>query len=194
MDKICLVTRNTHKAEEISAMLGEHELSVLDLNDIGYHDDIEEPFHTLYENAHIKAATIHKSYQIATLADDSGLFVEALNGQPGVRSARYAGDQATDEDNWQLLLRNMEGHVNRKAFFCTVVCFIHEGVAQFFEGKVHGTISKSSIGFEGFGYDPIFIPEASTKSFAQMTPQEKNSQSHRRKAIQLWLDYLKAQV
>lgn len=191
MEKRILVfaTNNRHKLEEVQQILG-NDFHVKGLKDIGCNEDIEEYGKTLKENAAIKARWIYEHYGFDCFADDTGLEVDSLNGAPGVYSARYAGEDASFEDNNQKLLQELKNVTNRKARFRTVICLIQKGVEHFFEGEVQGRIAASYCGHDGFGYDPIFIPENSNLSFAQMSSEEKNAISHRGRATQKFVDFI----
>lgn len=182
LPEIVFATNNPHKLEEARAILS-GSLKVLSLADIGCHDDIPETAETLEGNALIKARWVKEKYGYDCFADDTGLMVEALQGAPGVYSARYAGPQCSPDDNIRLLLKNMEGESNRKAKFATVVALIYQGKEYIFEGEVKGEISQTEGGTAGFGYDPIFVPENSSLSFAEMSSEDKNKISHRGRAM-----------
>lgn len=188
--KLVFATNNKHKLEEVRSILGDR-VEVLSLNDINCHDDIPETAETLQGNALIKARYIYNKYGIDCFADDTGLEVDALNGEPGVYSARYAGEQHCSEDNMNKLLQNLTGKTNRNAQFRTVIALIINGEETLFDGIVKGTISKEKTGDSGFGYDPIFVPEGHTESFAQMNSNQKNKISHRYRAVVKLCDYLK---
>lgn len=188
--KLVFATNNKHKLEEVRSILGDR-VEVLSLNDINCHDDIPETAETLQGNALIKARYIYNKYGIDCFADDTGLEVDALNGEPGVYSARYAGEQHCSEDNMNKLLQNLTGKTNRNAQFRTVIALIINGEEILFDGIVKGTISKEKTGDSGFGYDPIFVPEGHTESFAQMDSKQKNKISHRYRAVVKLCDYLK---
>ncbi|MBQ3188840.1 MAG: non-canonical purine NTP diphosphatase [Bacteroidaceae bacterium] len=188
--KLVFATNNKHKLEEVRSILGDR-VEVLSLNDINCHDDIPETAETLQGNALIKARYIYNKYGIDCFADDTGLEVDALNGEPGVYSARYAGEQHCSEDNMNKLLQNLTGKTNRNAQFRTVIALIINGEETLFDGIVKGTISKEKTGDSGFGYDPIFVPEGHTESFAQMDSKQKNKISHRYRAVVKLCDYLK---
>lgn len=188
--KLVFATNNKHKLEEVRSILGDR-VEVLSLNDINCHDDIPETAETLQGNALIKARYIYNKYGIDCFADDTGLEVDALNGEPGVYSARYAGEQHCSEDNMNKLLQNLTGKTNRNAQFRTVIALIINGEETLFDGIVKGTISKEKNGDSGFGYDPIFVPEGHTESFAQMDSKQKNKISHRYRAVVKLCDYLK---
>lgn len=186
---ICFATHNENKLREVRSLL--HEFEIVGLNDIGQSAEIPEDGLILDENALIKASYVSKKYNINCFADDTGLEVASLGGAPGVFSARYAGEAKDNQANISLLLKNLEGKSNRKAQFRTVVCLIMEGETKMFEGVVKGEITKSPSGKEGFGYDPIFIPEGYTSTFSQMSMEEKNAISHRGIAIKKLVEYLR---
>ena len=207
MYKIVFATNNQHKLEEIRSILGE-DFEVLSLSDIGCHEDIPETSDTLEGNAMQKAQYVFDKYGYACFADDTGLEVEALGGEPGIYSARYAaldGDDSISHDseaNMAKLLRKLEGIENRKARFRTVIALINNnplpigdgmGVRlQLCEGIVNGSIIKERRGGEGFGYDPIFQPEGYDKTFAELGNEVKNQISHRARAVQKLANYLKS--
>lgn len=176
--KIVFATNNAHKLEEVTAILG-NRIELLSLKDIHCHVDIPETADTLEGNALLKAQYIFENYQMDCFADDTGLEVEALNGEPGVYSARYAGDGHNAEANMLKLLHNMEGIENRKAQFRTVFALIIDGKEHLFEGFIKGEIIKTRRGNSGFGYDPIFVPEGYSQTFAEMGNELKNKISHR---------------
>ncbi|MBD5240339.1 MAG: RdgB/HAM1 family non-canonical purine NTP pyrophosphatase [Bacteroidales bacterium] len=182
---LVFATNNDHKLREVRQMLPA-EIEVKSLNDIGLHDDIPETALTLEGNAELKARYVSERFGgCDVFADDTGLEVEALNGAPGVFSARYAGPGHDSAANMARLLREMEGKDNRRARFRTVIALIRNGQLQTVEGIVNGTIALAPQGTDGFGYDPVFIPdETPGRSFAQMTPDEKNAISHRGRAMQ----------
>ena len=190
--KLVFATNNRHKLEEVRAILGK-KIEILSLNDIDCHDDIPETADTLEGNALIKARYIHEKFGVDCFADDTGLEVEALNGEPGVYSARYAGEDCNPEANMYKLLQNLTGENNRNAQFRTVIALIINGEEKLFNGIVKGTISREKMGNAGFGYDPIFIPEGFSESFAQMTSEMKNSISHRYRATDELSNYFKKQ-
>ena len=188
--KLVFATNNKHKLQEVRDIVG-NRVEVLSLNDINCHDDIPETADTLQGNALIKARHIYDKYGLNCFADDTGLEVEALDGAPGVYSARYAGEECDSEANMLKLLQNLTGKNNRNAQFRTVIALIINGEEKLFNGIVKGTISDEKRGDSGFGYDPIFIPEGYTESFAQMSGDMKNSISHRFRATKQLSDYLK---
>lgn len=180
--KIVFATNNAHKLSEVSAVLGDgYEL--VTLREVGITEDIPETGETLDENASQKARYVWERTGLDCFADDTGLEVEALGGAPGVRSARYATDGHDFAANNRKLLAELEGVVNRRARFRTVISLIQGGVERQVEGIVSGTIGESESGGEGFGYDPLFIPDGHTRTFADMTADEKNAISHRSRAV-----------
>ncbi|GEM51514.1 non-canonical purine NTP pyrophosphatase [Empedobacter brevis NBRC 14943 = ATCC 43319] len=186
--ELIFATHNNNKVKEVTKMLPSY-LSMKSLTDIHFFDEIEETGETFEENAQLKAKIIFEKTGKNIFADDSGLVIEALNGAPGVYSHRYAGT-GRDEDNIAKVLKELEGKTNRKAYFISVFCLILNEKEYFFEGRVNGTIATETLGDNGFGYDPIFIPDGHTKSFAQMTAEEKNTISHRGKAVEKLNDFL----
>ena len=190
--KILLATNNAHKAEEIRAILsGFPELEICTLSEVGLEiPEPEEDGRTLEENAYIKAREIHDSAGLAVIADDTGLEVASLNGAPGVISARYAGENATYEDNCTALLAALAnaGSSSRSARFRTVICYVDDLRTLFSEGVVDGVITAEPRGGKGFGYDPIFQPDGFDTTFAQMTSGEKNAISHRGHALRNFND------
>lgn len=190
MIKLVFATNNQHKLEEVQKILGPH-FELLSLADIGCNEDIPETAPTLEGNASQKSRYVFEKYGFDCFADDTGLEVEALNGQPGVYSARYAGPQRSSADNMKLLLLKMDKIKQRNARFRTVVSLIISGKEILFEGIVNGQILSTPRGDEGFGYDPVFQPDGYNVSFAQMAMDEKNSISHRGRAIEKLTAYLK---
>ncbi|MBW8332130.1 MAG: non-canonical purine NTP diphosphatase [Prolixibacteraceae bacterium] len=187
--KLVFATNNQHKLQEITQLLnGSFEL--LSLNDIGCEDDIPENQATLEGNAAEKSFFIYNKYGLNCFADDTGLEIEALNGEPGVYSARYAGEERSAENNMDLVLDKLDKIKNRKARFRTVVSLVIDGNETQFEGIVDGQILEEKRGKTGFGYDPIFKPDESGVSFAEMTMDEKNKISHRGRAVQKLVEYL----
>lgn len=190
MRKLVFATNNAHKLEEVRAILGEN-IEVLSLDDIGCHADIPETAETLEGNAALKAEYIYEHYGLDCFADDTGLEVEALDGAPGVYSARYAGGEGHDsEANMKKLLKELEGKDNRRAQFRTAICLIESGKEYLFEGIVKGGIVEEKRGASGFGYDPVFVPEGYGETFAEMGGEEKNKISHRARAVQQLCAYL----
>lgn len=188
--KIVFATNNAHKLSEVSAVLGEG-CELVTLKEVGITEEIPETGATLDENASQKAHYVYERTGLDCFADDTGLEVEALNGAPGVRSARYATDGHDFAANNLKLLKELEGKTNRKARFRTVISLIRGGVEQQVEGIVSGTIATKESGCEGFGYDPLFIPEGHNTTFAEMTADEKNAISHRGRAVQALVNILR---
>ncbi|EOA60403.1 MULTISPECIES: non-canonical purine NTP diphosphatase [Bacteroides] len=180
--KLVFATNNLHKLNEVSTIL-ENKIELLSLNDINCHIDIPETSNTLEGNALLKAQYIYSNYKLNCFADDTGLEVEALNGEPGVYSARYAGDIHNSEANMLKLLHNMENKENRQAQFRTVISLILDETEYQFEGIIKGKIITEKRGSSGFGYDPIFIPEGYDKTFAELGDEIKNKISHRAQAV-----------
>lgn len=181
--KIVFATSNNHKASEIRKMIPQN-WELLTLVDLGITEDIPETGATLQENAEIKANYVFQKCHIPVFADDTGLIVDALDGRPGVFSARYAGEYATYLENCQLLLQEMQGIANRAARFETSICYIDaQGYKRFFLGEVKGNILNEITGTNGFGYDPLFQPEGFLATFAEMPAEQKNAISHRAKAF-----------
>jgi len=189
MREIVIATNNKHKVEEIRSVLGER-IKIITLSELGCREDIPETGETLEENARQKARYIWEKYGKDCFADDTGLMVEALDGKPGVYSARFAGEKCSFDDNIDLMLEMMEGKTNRKAYFSTVICLIEGGEERIFEGRCEGSILTERYGKGGFGYDPIFIPDGYGESFAEMSLEEKNKISHRGKATDKLIEYL----
>lgn len=187
--KILFATSNQNKAAEVSSMLPEH-FEILTLKDIDHTEDIPETSPTIKGNAMQKANFILENFKIDCFADDTGLEITALDGEPGVISARYAGEQRSDEDNMALVLKKLEDQSDRSAQFRTVIALNIRGIQFVFEGIVKGQILKVGRGENGFGYDPIFEPENCGKSFAEMNMLEKNSFSHRARAFAKMIEYL----
>jgi XTP/dITP diphosphohydrolase len=189
MKKLCFATNNTHKLEEVQVMLGDNfELSTL--GQIGCSDELPETGNTLEANSLQKAKYLFDNYQVDCFADDTGLEVKALDGEPGVYSARYAGEQRSHSDNINLLLKNLSGKIDRSAQFRTFITLIINGKVEQFEGIVKGTIIETLRGNEGFGYDPIFIPEGFDRTFAEMSIEEKGKISHRGRAFEKLIQFL----
>ncbi|MDO3625592.1 non-canonical purine NTP diphosphatase [Mucilaginibacter sp. BT774] len=188
--KLVFATNNRHKLEEVSHKIGDH-FELLTLNDIGCMEDIEEPGSTFEENAAIKSKYIYDKYHLNCFGDDSGLVVDALNGEPGVYSARYAGEHGNHAANIKKVLTRLEGVENRKARFVTVISLMWEGKEHVFKGVVEGTIRHKISGIGGFGYDPIFQPDGYDITFAEMSMDEKNKISHRARALEKLISFLK---
>lgn len=190
MHTLTFASNNQHKADEIRAALG-NKFSIITLKEAGIDIDIPEPHFTLEENASEKSATIYKLTQKDCFSEDTGLEVAALNNEPGVKSARYAGDTPNFEANITKLLQNLGDNSNRAAQFRTVISLLIGGKEYFFEGICKGKISREKTGESGFGYDPVFIPDGDERSFAQMSMEEKNKFSHRKKALDKMIGFLK---
>lgn len=190
--KIVFATNNANKLKEIKDIVGDR-FEILSLNDINCHEEIEETGATFQENALIKAQHVKLNYGYDCFADDSGLEVYALNGEPGIFSSRYAGENGNSTANMNKLLKNLEGEENRNARFRTVIALIFNGETHYFEGTVSGTIIDDKRGGNGFGYDPIFVPDGYQKTFAELEEKEKNLISHRAKATKKLIEFLKKQ-
>jgi len=186
---LIFATNNKHKVQEIQAAVGDR-LEVISLEAAGIHIDIPEPHDTLEANASEKSWTIHRLTKLNCFSEDTGLEVEALQGEPGVKSARYAGENRSFEDNIKKLLEKLSGHSNRKAKFRTVISLIWNEKEYLFEGVCDGSIITEKKGIAGFGYDPVFVPAGSSHCFAEMTMQEKNEYSHRKKAADKLISFL----
>jgi XTP/dITP diphosphohydrolase len=187
--RIIFATNNAHKVKEIQLAIGD-SLEVISLHQAGIDIDIPEPHDTLEANATEKSSTIHRLTGENCFSEDTGLEVTALNGEPGVKSARYAGDHGDTEKNIEKLLQKLNGITDRHARFRTVISLIWEGREHLFEGICEGHILPTLVGSHGFGYDPVFVPEGDTRSFAQLSPEEKNRYSHRRKAADKLVSFL----
>lgn len=188
--KLVFATQNPNKAREIQAIMP-NNINILTLADIGCDDDIPETADTLDGNARLKAQYIFEKFGVDCFADDTGLEIDALNGAPGVYSARYAGPQKNSEENVALVLEKMRGVANRSARFRTSICLIISGKEYLFEGSVEGRITDKPRGTEGFGYDPVFEPENLPTTFAQMSLEEKNGRSHRKRAFEKMIHFLR---
>ena len=190
--KFVFATNNAHKLEEVTAILG-NRIELLSLKDIHCHTDIPETADTLEGNALLKAQYIYENYQMDCFADDTGLEVEALNGAPGVYSARYAGGEGHDaQANMLKLLHELDGKENRKAQFRTAISLILDGKEYLFEGVIKGEIIKEKRGDSGFGYDPVFMPEGYDRTFAELGNDIKNQISHRALAVQKLCEFLQS--
>jgi XTP/dITP diphosphohydrolase len=184
-----LATQNKHKVEELSALL-KHHFDIRDLSSLSLTEEIPETGNTLAENSLQKARYIAEKFHVTCLADDSGLEVEALGGAPGVYSARYAGVPKDDQANLNLLLTNLSGLLNRRARFVTVLTYHSNGSYFSFEGEIQGSIVEAPRGSQGFGYDPVFQPENETRTFAEMSLEEKNLIAHRARALEKFIKHL----
>ena len=187
--KLVFATNNLHKLTEIKAILGE-QIDILSLNDINCHVDIPETANTLEGNAKMKAEYIYNHYHLDCFADDTGLEVKALNGAPGIYSARYAGEGHDSQANMKKLLENLKGITNREAQFRTAICLIEGGEEHLFEGLVKGKIIEEKRGEAGFGYDPVFVPDGYDQTFAELGEDINNQISHRARAVEKLCDYL----
>ena len=190
MKTLVFATNNKHKIREVSEML-DGVVEVKSLADVGLSGDIPETSDTLQGNALQKAQWVWERVGMDCFADDTGLEVDALGGAPGVYSARYAGEHCSFDDIIDKLLAALDGKTNRKADFRTVICLMEQGVPRYFEGRVDGVILTERYGSEGFGYDPVFMPDRFAVSFAEMPLDVKNQISHRGRAVKLLVDYLK---
>ncbi len=190
--KIAIASSNPHKIREIRDILSGLPVEVIPASELGVDMSlVKETGDTLEENAILKAKFLYERTGLPSLADDTGLFVDALDGEPGVRTARYAGEEADSRDNIEKLLRNLRGKDNRRAHFRTIVAFVdEEGKVHLFEGRVDGEITEEPVGDKGFGYDPIFYYPPAGKTFAQMEDEEKNRVSHRYRALEKFRKFL----
>lgn len=191
--KLVFATNNEHKVKEIKAVVPT-SITIITLKEAGINIDIPEPHNTLEANAFEKVRTIHQLTQTNCFGEDTGLEVTALNGEPGVFSARYSGQESTSEKNIAKLLNKLTQQHNRSAQFRTVVALILNNQEHYFEGICKGFITTAPAGSGGFGYDAIFVPEGATKTFAQMSLDEKNQYSHRRKAVDKLVTFLNNSV
>lgn len=187
--KMIFATNNQHKVDEIRSAVPK-DFSIITLKEAGIDIDIPEPHDTLQDNAAEKARTIHQLTKTNCFSEDTGLEVFSINNEPGVHSARYAGEEKSFDQNIEKLLLKLRNSHDRKARFRTVICLILEGKEYFFEGICEGEIIKERKGNKGFGYDPIFVPKGSTKTFAEMSITEKNEFSHRKKATDRLVTFL----
>lgn len=188
--KLIFATHNQHKLKEVRSLMPSN-IQLMSLDDISFKNDIEETETTIEGNALLKARTIYKHTGINCFSDDSGLLADALNGAPGVYSARYAGDQKNDQDNIQKLLAHLQDTKNRSAHFKTAMALVLEGKEYLFEGIIDGKITLESHGSNGFGYDPVFIPDGYEQTFAQMDSRTKNAISHRGIALKKLVEFIK---
>jgi XTP/dITP diphosphohydrolase len=191
MFQLIFATNNANKVAEIQSLVGP-DFNIIDMQSAGIDIDIPEPHDTLNENALEKASTIFKITTTNCFSEDTGLEIESLNGAPGVKSARYAGEDRNFQANIDKVLEELSNKENRKAQFRTVICLIWENQTYYFEGICKGQIARTMQGEKGFGYDPIFIPDGADKSFAQMSMEEKNSFSHRQKAVTQLFEFLRS--
>lgn len=191
--KLVFATNNKHKLTEIQQVLG-NDFEIISLKEIGFNEEIPETHDTLEGNAAEKSFYIYDRYKINCFADDTGLEIDALNGDPGVYSARWAGNNPTFDDNMNKVMRELDGVENRKACFRTIISLIIEGKEYQFEGIVNGEILKEKSGEAGFGYDPIFKPDGYSQSFAEMPHKLKNKISHRGIAVQKLIEFLQKNI
>ena len=189
MHTLIFATNNRNKVAEIQSLVGAN-FTIIPLKEAGIEIEIPEPHDQLEANAHEKAVTIFNLTHQNCFSEDTGLEIEALDGAPGVKSARYAGENSNAQDNIDLVLNRMTGIENRSAQFRTVICLIWENQTHYFEGVCKGQILSNMQGENGFGYDPIFVPDGTSKSFANMTMEEKNQFSHRKKAVSQLFEFL----
>jgi len=182
IEKLLFATNNLHKLREVQEIVGS-AFDILSLKDVSFEEDIPETSDTLEGNARQKARTIYEKTGMDCFADDTGLFIDALDGRPGVHSARYAGEGCIFEDNIRKVLAEMVNAENRNASFRCVVCLILGGKEHLFEGRIDGVILKEKRGTEGFGYDPVFVPNGQSRTFSEMPAYLKNGISHRGRAI-----------
>jgi len=190
MRELVFATNNQHKTAEVTQLLA-GQYKILNLRDIGCTTDIPETGSTFAENAELKTTYVQTHYQMDCFADDSGLEVEALNNEPGIYSARYAGEGG-DAANLELVLKKMEGQTNRKARFKTIISLIQNNQKYLFEGVINGSLRRESAGVKGFGYDPIFQPDGYEITFAEMSMEQKNEISHRGQAMKKLITFLQS--
>ena len=189
--QLIFATNNENKVKEIRNILGDR-YDIITMKEAGFDQDIPEPYDTLEENARTKSQTLFTQTGLSCFSEDTGLFVPALGGAPGVKSARYAGEQAQSTDNIDKLLQAMQNHTERFAFFRTIISLIMNGVEYQFEGICEGRITNAHCGRNGFGYDPVFIPNGAEKTFAEMDLAEKAVFSHRKKAVAKLIGFLQS--
>jgi XTP/dITP diphosphohydrolase len=189
--QLIFATNNENKVKEIRNILGD-QYHIITMKEAGFDQDIPEPFDTLEENARTKSQTLYTQTGLSCFSEDTGLFVPALGGAPGVKSARYAGDQAQSTDNIEKLLHEMQEKTERSAFFRTIISLIMNGIEYQFEGICEGRLTNAHCGRNGFGYDPVFIPNGAEKTFAEMDLAEKAAYSHRKKAVAKLVGFLQS--
>lgn len=189
--KLVFATNNQHKLNEVADILNNSNIELLNLENIGCHEDIPETADTIEGNALLKSKYIYEKYNINCFADDTGLEIEALDNEPGVYSARYAGEDKSSEANMDKVLEKLKGTENRKARFRTAISLILDGKVHLFEGIVNGKITHSKQGHSGFGYDPIFMPDGFDQTFAELGNDIKNKISHRALAVNKLCEFLK---
>jgi len=188
--QLIFATGNAHKLEEVSKVINHDKFHLINLKDVGITEDIAETGDTLEENALIKARYVHQRKTTNVFSEDTGLEVDVLGGDPGVITARYAGPQRDAHDNMDFLLKNLKGKKNRSAQFRAIIALIIDNQEVLFEGIIRGKIAEEKSGHEGFGYDPIFIPEGYNKTFAELPDSVKLSLSHRTRAVNKMVDFL----
>ena len=188
MNEICFVTGNKNKLREVQNLLTNYK--IVSLDDLNFLEDIAETENTIQGNAELKASFIYNKYNIDCFSDDTGLFIDSLDGLPGVKSARYAGENCNSEENINLVLKNLKNKSDRNASFKTAICLILNNTRYFFEGVINGKITEEKVGNGGFGYDPIFMPEGFDKTFSELTINEKNAISHRGIAVNKLVNFL----
>ena len=188
MNEICFVTGNKNKLREVQNLLTNYK--IVSLDDLNFSEDIAETENTIQGNAELKASFIYNKYNIDCFSDDTGLFIDSLGGLPGVKSARYAGENCNSEENINLVLKNLKDKSDRNASFKTVICLILNNKRYFFEGVINGKITEEKVGKGGFGYDPIFVPDGFDKTFSELTINEKNAISHRGIAVNKLVNFL----
>ena len=188
MNEICFVTGNKNKLREVQNLLTNYK--IVSLDDLNFLEDIAETENTIQGNAELKASFIYNKYNIDCFSDDTGLFIDCLDGLPGVKSARYAGENCNSEENINLVLKNLKNKSDRNASFKTAICLILNNTRYFFEGVINGKITEEKVGNGGFGYDPIFVPEGFDKTFSELTINEKNAISHRGIAVNKLVNFL----
>lgn len=188
--KLIFATSNKHKLQEVRS-IATTDMEIVGMHDIGFTGEIPETKDTIEGNSLQKAEFLSEIYNVPCFSEDTGLFIDALNGEPGVYSARYAGEKASFSDNVQKVLEKLFGHENRTARFKTVITYYNGGNYVQFEGITEGVILNEQRGTDGFGYDPIFVPDGSIKTYAEMSLQEKNAFSHRKKSFDLFANHLK---
>lgn len=193
--KILLATNNKHKIEELKSKLVDTKIEIFSPLELGITDlEVIEDADTLQGNAFLKAKAFYKKSGMPSISDDTGLFVEALNGEPGVYSARYAGENATFEDNCNKILNNLKDIENRNAYFETVICYYDGNNTNYLSGKCKGKINKEYKGANGFGYDPIFLPAGYNLTFAELSKDIKNKISHRGLAVDNFIEFIKTKI
>ena len=188
MNEICFVTGNKNKLREVQNLLTNYK--IVSLDDLNFSEDIAETENTIQGNAELKASFVYNKYNIDCFSDDTGLFIDCLDGLPGVKSARYAGENCNSEENINLVLKNLKNKSDRNASFKTAICLILNNTRYFFEGVINGKITEEKVGNDGFGYDPIFVPEGFDKTFSELTINEKNAISHRGIAVNKLVNFL----